>query len=834
MTEIFRTVLNMSITGAYIAAAIIILRIAMKKLPKKYSYLLWAILGIRLICPFSFSSAASLFNVLVPEKPDVSSGQMEFIANDIGYSYEPNVNVSVPSVNNAINDLLPSAEPSAGANPMQTAMHIGAYIWAVGAVAMLVYTAVSYALVKKKVRSARFSDGNVYICGKIETPFVYGLIKPRIYLPENISEEDRPYIIAHEQTHIRRKDHIIKLFAMLELCVHWFNPMVWISYRLMTKDMELSCDEKALGGFDPDVKKAYANALLNISMRQNKLTLGGVLSFGESDIKSRIKGVLNAKKPKVIAVIAAVIAVSAAAVCLLTNSVRKADEFDPIPDGVYTSPVEAARAYLNGKNIADESISELTVAQDSFFHEAWKYTVPPLSEQYGISENDSTVEVMAVYNSDGTSIRSYIVTSADTAGFRVVDEVNYSPRQFTAVISEVRGNEQVTGYDWQEYVIIPSETSGDFRENEAAVVYSRPNYGNNFFNVGDIVTVEYSGEPVGNIGLEQPAYFLSMTLEDQPEDVSDDVPDEPINEPANSVRRVSLKHQVSVPDEYGGYSFNSSAEIVSVDFDIPEEWTADGGVFMLGDKKVLEQNVVYPDSYGLMTEGFTVDMVSGRNIEVLEEQYGGESDPYSYYIRTSMQSYDGVYNTRYFIVQQNGYYAVFSFDSGEDTDFSEAEEILKTAVIAPLHTVIDINAMRNVSVRLPISELRSDGAFEEAEENGEADVALLLPSEWDWENASGHYFGKRIFQINYVYDPGEENARSVLQSGDGIEVIDEMSADGAEVGFDYMQHRNFYGSELYEYFITRGDLSAWITFSADESLTEEVRNAVVSSINIKR
>lgn len=553
MTDIFRTVLNMSITGAYIAVAIMILRLFMKKLPKKYSYLLWAILGIRLLCPFSFSSAVSVFNVLVTEKPEVSYGQMEFIPNDIEYSEEPQISVSVPPVNDAINEQLPSEQPNNSTNPMQTAMTVGAYIWAAGMLAMFVYTAVSYISVKKKVKSAALSDGNVYTCASIETPFVFGMIKPRIYLPENISDEDIRYIIAHEQAHISRKDHIVKLVAMAALCVHWFNPMVWISYRLMTKDMELSCDEKALGGFDTDVKKAYANALLNISMRQNKLTLGGVLSFGESDIKSRIKGVLGAKKPKVIVTIIAVIAVIIAAVCLLTNAVKKEKEFAPIPDGVYvtgkllytapqkdsywgddngltyeikgntltisgktyklsepmeipfteeewsesfdnfekigwqdgeknlgdydnkycfalqsdedggfelylfvmddelwyvtygweiyrlkqidTSPMDAARKYLNGKNISDENISELTVAQNSFYNEAWKYTLPPLSLKYDVNDGDNVVEVIATYKIDGKDVRTLIITSSNETGFRVLDEVNYLPREFTAVIS---------------------------------------------------------------------------------------------------------------------------------------------------------------------------------------------------------------------------------------------------------------------------------------------------------------------------------------------------------------------------------------------------------------
>lgn len=837
MTEFFRTVLNMSITGAYIAAAIIILRIAMKKLPKKYSYLLWAILGIRLLCPFSFSSAVSIFNVLVPEKPAITSGQMEFIPNDIEYAAEPRITVSVPPVNNAINEQLPPAQPSVSANPMQIAMAVGAYIWAFGTLAMAVYTAVSYTSVRKKVRNAKLSDGNVYTCESIETPFVFGLIKPRIYLPENISAEDRPYIIAHEQTHIDRKDYIVKLIAMAALCIHWFNPMVWLSYRLMTKDMELSCDEKALGSFDSDVKKAYANALLNISLKQNRLSLGGVLSFGESNIKSRIKGVLGAKKPKAIAIVSAVIAVVAAAVCLLTNAVKKDDAFEPIPNGPYvtekfTQPTDAARAYLNGKSVPDDDIFTLTVQQDSFFHEAWKYTLPPLSEQYNVNENDSIVEVFAEYRLDGIFVQSYIIAAANENGFRIVDEVNYSPRQFTATISEVGGNEQITGYEWQEYVIIPNENSGIFKANEPAVVYSRSLIGNNLANVGDSVTVEYGGEPVSDIGFEQPAYFLTMTLNDEePEDISDD---DIVDEPAfvhTHLQQISLKRQIVFPDEYGGYNFVGSAEIVDIRFSVPKDWVADGyGLFMLGDKKMLEQNVVYPDSSGLMTEGFLTDMVSGREIQKLDEKYGGENDPYSYYIHTSMEDHNSVYDTHYFVVYQNGYYAVFSFRSGEKFSFSEAEDILRTVSIIPVHTVIDINAMQNITVEMPIVTLNADGTVTSDDENGTAMISFRMPAEWTPIDSSGYYYGKPIFRIDSVYNAVEDRDYSFL-AGDDDKVIDETTAAD---GFDDMVHKESYGTEIYEYIITRNGLSADIRFYADESLTEEVRSAIVKSISLER
>lgn len=330
MTAVFQTVLNMSITGAYIAAAIILLRLVMKKFPKRFSYALWIILGIRLLCPFSFSSAASLFNLVKPETAENSvTNQMTYIPQNIEYDTPPQVTITPPlwdnSVNDALTESLPPPTPENSVNPMQIVLFIAAVVWLAGVTVMAVYTIVSYFSVRKKLLGAALLRDNIYICGNIGTPFVYGTVRPKIYLPEDVPETDMDYILAHEQTHIRRGDHIVKLIAMAALCLHWFNPLVWISYKLMTKDMELSCDERAVSRFDRDVRKDYANALLNISARQNHISLGGILAFGESNIKSRIKGVLAAKKPTVIVTALSVAAVAAAAVCLLTNAKNSAE-----------------------------------------------------------------------------------------------------------------------------------------------------------------------------------------------------------------------------------------------------------------------------------------------------------------------------------------------------------------------------------------------------------------------------------------------------------------------------------------------------------------------------
>lgn len=318
MTEIFRTVLNMSITAAYICIFVMLLRLFMKKLPAKFSYFLWIIPFIRMICPFSVETAFSVFNLI---KPTAES----YISESVEYDQTPVIDTGIPLPSSPENITvpLPEAVPENSANPVQIMLFVGTIIWLAGIVGIAVYTAVCIIRLRKRLSNARPLQDNIMICDSIETPFVFGIIKPKIYLPEDISVEDMPFILAHEQAHIRRKDHIIKPLAFAALTVHWFNPLLWLSFKLMERDMELSCDETAVESFYEDVRKDYASALLNISMKQNNLSGGQVISFGENSVKSRIKGVLNWKKPTVIAVCMAVLLIIAAAAVLLTDGKSK-------------------------------------------------------------------------------------------------------------------------------------------------------------------------------------------------------------------------------------------------------------------------------------------------------------------------------------------------------------------------------------------------------------------------------------------------------------------------------------------------------------------------------
>ncbi len=367
MTELFKTVLEMSITGAIIIAAVMLIRLCMKKLPRRYAYFLWIIPAIRLLCPLTVSSEASLFNLFPTqsvqveyEERVVTEQTVELPETAIPQEKTPAVTVHYPeqpAQPSQLQDIVNEKQPTEEAVQRKvSAISVVSVVWLAGAAAMLVYVASSYIRTYRRIRSAALLQNNIFISHSIDTPFVFGLIKPKIYIPDGISGMDLQYILAHENAHIKRLDHVAKLLAMVILSVHWYNPLVWLGFKLMTDDMELSCDEKALGSYDVEDRKAYATTLLNMSVRQNSLNLGGMLSFGESGIKTRIKGVLAMKKPKAIACVLAVAAIIAAAVCLLTSANKIVRE-DVAYAEAYQSSTNALYGFefaeIDGKAVAE-------------------------------------------------------------------------------------------------------------------------------------------------------------------------------------------------------------------------------------------------------------------------------------------------------------------------------------------------------------------------------------------------------------------------------------------------------------------------------------------------
>lgn len=308
MDELFLTVLNMSLTSSYVIVFVIIIRLLLKRFPKVYSYVLWLPVLFRLICPFSFDSIFSL----IPR--DVN------IPQDIAYSPKPEINSGIAAIDSAINNVLPSAPVNqiASANPMQIWLAIGGAVWLIGIAMLLIYSVFTTVKLYRKLKNANHIEDNIYNIDGFKTPFVFGIVNPKIYLPAHLSESEKSYVLLHEQTHIKRLDQIVKLIFFIVTCIHWFNPLVWITFYLMGEDMELSCDEKVVKQMGSNIKKEYSSSLLSMSTRR-KILGGSPIAFGENNTKGRIKNVLNYKKPALWATVISIVIVLAVGIGLMSN-----------------------------------------------------------------------------------------------------------------------------------------------------------------------------------------------------------------------------------------------------------------------------------------------------------------------------------------------------------------------------------------------------------------------------------------------------------------------------------------------------------------------------------
>lgn len=309
MGEIFLTVLNMSLTASYVIIFVVLVRLLLKKAPKIISYTLWSVAAFRLIIPFSFESIFSL----MPRNANAVP-----IPHDIIYQQSPQINIGIEVVDSFVSQSLPAPTVGASVNPLQIYTEIAACIWVLGIIALFIYSFVSILILKRQLKSTQLIEQNIFEAKNLKTPFVLGLIRPKIYLPVGFNATERSYILLHEQTHIQPKDHIIKILAFLVLSIHWFNPLVWIAFVLMSTDMELSCDERVLKEMDEGIKKPYANSLLSLATGRHILN-GSPLAFGEGNVRGRIKNVLNYKKPTFWVIAVSVALVSILSVGLLAN-----------------------------------------------------------------------------------------------------------------------------------------------------------------------------------------------------------------------------------------------------------------------------------------------------------------------------------------------------------------------------------------------------------------------------------------------------------------------------------------------------------------------------------
>ena len=310
MAAVFLKLLNLSISASWLVLAVLVLRLVSKRSPKWVNVLLWGIVALRLVLPFSIESALSL----IPSAETVSPAAVQF-------DPAPTITSGVSVIDNAVNPSLSehfSAVPTASVNPLYVWAYLAGWVWLIGLGAMLLYALVSYLRLRRRVSVSLPIRDRIYLCDAISSPFILGVVKPHIYLPSGLDEVQRQNVLAHEQAHLARRDHWWKPLGFALLAVYWFNPVLWLAYTLLCRDIELACDERVIRTMDESAVKTYSTVLLACSMPR-KAVITCPLAFGEVGVKERVRNALHYKKPAFWVVAASVAVCVVVAVCFLTN-----------------------------------------------------------------------------------------------------------------------------------------------------------------------------------------------------------------------------------------------------------------------------------------------------------------------------------------------------------------------------------------------------------------------------------------------------------------------------------------------------------------------------------
>ena len=498
MNELFLKIINMSISASWLVLAVLILRFVLKKAPKWINVLLWGIVAIRLICPFSFESTLSL----IPSA--------ETIPLNIGMDTTPTINSGISAINNAVNPIISQSNtPMAGAsvNLLQITIGIYEYIWIFGMIALALYTAISYWRLRRKVDTAvRYKD-NIFQSENVSFPFVLGIIKPRIYLPFKMNGQYLEHVVAHEQAHICRKDHWWKPLGFLLLMIHWFNPLMWLAYVLLCRDIELACDEKVIKELRNEQRGDYTQALVACSVNR-RMIAACPLAFGEVSVKERVKSVMNYKKPAFWVIIISVIVCVGVAVCFLTNP--KQDSYTlriVVPAGsqekfVYTdeevSTIRNSIKIWSGDGLGDTEVILSPVNKTTETRYTATYLTHGMPVEFD-AEKDTWFKIgVNMQNSTNEDIIVYV--EVENVEVRIVDEIN-------SVIKWFDYTENPSAMDDESTINLPIYPDVTFSYNQAQIIASKP------FDTSELTdhTILITGMPIWN------AYFADLTGDDYPE-----------------------------------------------------------------------------------------------------------------------------------------------------------------------------------------------------------------------------------------------------------------------------------------------------------------------------
>lgn len=337
MSGIFLKLLNLSISASWLVLVVLALRLVLKRAPKWVNVLLWGMVALRLMLPFSIESALSLIPSAETVSPEV-----------VRFDPAPTITSGVTIIDNAVNPSLSesfAAAPLASVNPLYVWTYLAGWVWLIGLAAMLLYALVSYLRLRRRVSASIPLWENIYVCDEVPSPFILGIVRPRIYLPSALDEAQRGSVLSHERAHLARRDHWWKPLGFALLAVYWFNPLLWLAYTLLCRDIELACDERVLRGMDAGQVKAYSSALLACSVPR-RMIAACPLAFGEVGVGARVKNALRYKKPAFWVVAASVAVCVVVAVCFLT---------DPRTDTDAAGLVGFHREQVTYADVTDES-----------------------------------------------------------------------------------------------------------------------------------------------------------------------------------------------------------------------------------------------------------------------------------------------------------------------------------------------------------------------------------------------------------------------------------------------------------------------------------------------
>lgn len=396
MAAVFLKLLNLSISASWLVLAVLVLRLVSKRSPKWMNVLLWGMVALRLMLPFSIESALSLIPSAETLSPEV-----------VRFDPAPTITSGVEFIDNAVNPSLSesfAAAPLASVNPLYVWTYLAGWVWLIGLGAMLLYALVSYLRLRRRVSVSLCVRENIYLCDAISSPFILGVVKPRIYLPSGLDEVERQNVLSHERAHLTRRDHWWKPLGFALLAVYWFNPLLWLAYALLCRDIELACDERVIRTMDESAVKTYSTVLLACSMPR-KAVITCPLAFGEVGVKERVRNALRYKKPAFWVVAASVAVCVVVAVCFLTN------------------PERATMKWAKSLRVEDVARIELFVMPQAIDKQYRDLDAEEIAEAVALINKSSGRYVRSAELLDGGSTTLY-VTTTDGVRHTVVNNGN--------------------------------------------------------------------------------------------------------------------------------------------------------------------------------------------------------------------------------------------------------------------------------------------------------------------------------------------------------------------------------------------------------------------------